>query len=269
MPEPQKMPEPKTLEYNKWAWDLYAPHSESPYDYMLADGGRGASKTFEFTQALAYKGHIEPLRIAVGREHLKSIDESAKPELEDRIKRFGLMRAGCYRSTQTSIDHENGTHIFFIGLSKLSEEDIKGLAMLDILWNEEAHRTSHASLELILPTLRKDGAQYWGSWNQKNRNDAISKLLKALKGDPLVWHRHLTHKDNKFFTERNERERLRFKAQYPKRYAHVWEGKFDDFSEKRKVLPYDLLQLWRRCLAETPSARRVFHRRPRCSRHRR
>ena len=53
---------------------------------------------------------------------------------------MGLMRADCYRVTNTSIDHANGTHIFFIGLSKVSEEDIKGLAFVDILWIEEGHQ---------------------------------------------------------------------------------------------------------------------------------
>ena len=237
------MPEPRILKYNKWAFDLYAPLAESPYDYMFAEGGRGSSKTYELTQALIYKAHFEPLRIAVAREHLKSIDESAKPELEERIKQFGLMGAHGYKTTKTSIDHANGTHIFFIGLSKLSEEDIKGLAMVDILWNEEAHRTSHASWRLLRPTIRKDTAQIWASWNNKYRNDAISKFLKDNKRDPRVWHRHVTYRNNKFFTARNDRDRLRDKAQNPKRYGHIWEGDFDDASEKRKVLPYGLLRL--------------------------
>ena len=77
------------IEYNSWAEELYTPHSASPYDYMLADGGRGSSKTYEITQSLIIKGHAEPLRIAVAREHLKSIDESAKPELEERARILG------------------------------------------------------------------------------------------------------------------------------------------------------------------------------------
>ena len=143
---------------------------------MLIPGGRGSSKTYEVTQALAIKGHQQPLRIGVAREHLKSIDESAKPELEERMRSLGLLRPGCYGPTRSFIDHPNGTHFFFIGLSKLSEEDIKGLAMVDILWVEEAHRMSHSSWTLLDPTIRKENAQIWATWNPKYRTDAIDKF---------------------------------------------------------------------------------------------
>ena len=48
--------------------------------------------THEITQALAYRGSLESLRICVAREHLKSIDESAKPELEATDGHYGHPR---------------------------------------------------------------------------------------------------------------------------------------------------------------------------------
>ena len=75
---------------NPWAEPLYRFPSE--YDYRIVSGGRGSSKTHEFTNALIVLGHMMPLRICVAREHLKSLDESAKPELEERIREMGLMR---------------------------------------------------------------------------------------------------------------------------------------------------------------------------------
>ena len=234
---------PKQIEYNSWAEEFYVPHGDTNYDYMLAEGGRGSSKTYEITQSLVVKGHQSALRICVAREHLKSIDESAKPELEDRILGFGLLRDDCYKVTKKTIDHANGTHFFFIGLSKLSEEDIKGLAMVDIVWVEEAHRMSHASWDLLVPTIRKDGAQIWCSWNNKYRTDAISKFQIDNQFDKRVWHRHVTFRDNLFFTDRNERDRIRYKSKNPDRYPHIWEGGFDDASAEQKVLPYALLML--------------------------
>ena len=228
---------------NPWAEPLY--RFPSPYDYRIVSGGRGSSKTHEFTNALIVLGHMMPLRICVAREHLKSLDESAKPELEERIREMGLMRADCYRVTNTSIDHANGTHIFFIGLSKVSEEDIKGLAFVDILWIEEGHQISHASWELADPTIRKDNAEIWVSFNPKYAYQ-IAWQLAQRKGNPRYWITHVTWRDNEHFTGRNDRSRLDSKEENPLRYEHIWEGGLDELSEARKVLPMYLL---RQCVA--------------------
>ena len=225
---------------NRWATDLYRPHGELDVDYMLIDGGRASSKTWEVTQALAVKAAQRPMRIAIAREHLKSIEESAKPELESRIKALGLPG---YRIMKNSIEHENGSHFFFIGLSRMSEEDIKGLAAVDIAWVEEAHRMSHGSWELLRPTIRKDDAQIWATWNPKYRTDAISQFQRAVRHDRRVWYRRVNWRDNAYFTKRSNRDRIRDKNDNPERYAHIWEGEYDDVSAKRKVLPYALARL--------------------------
>ena len=236
-------PPVKRIAYNPWAEPLYAQHGTTPYDYMLVDGGRGSSKTYEVSRSLIIKGHQQPLRIVVAREHLKSIDESAKPELEERIKELGLMADWGYRVTRSSIDHAIGTHIFFVGLSRLSEDDIKGLAMVDIAWLEEAQYISPASLDLLRPTIRKDDSQILATYNQTFRTDAISKFQVAMKGNPRVWHRHVTYTNNKFFTARNDRDRLDDMELNPDQYAHVWEGDFDDLSGDKRFLPYALIQM--------------------------
>ena len=239
-------PRETVIENNEWAEGLYV--FPSPYDYRIMGGGRGSSKTYEITQALAVNGHDRPIRICVAREHLKSIDESAKPELEDRMRNLGLLRPDCYRTTRTSIDHANGTHIFFIGLSTVSEEDIKGLAMVDILWVEEAHRMSQRSWELVYPTVRKDNAEIWLSFNPQYRHQVAWKLSQ-MKDDPLFWIRHLTWRDNIYFTARNNRDRLRDKRDNPLLYDHVWEGQPNDQGAANKILPYGML---RKCVEAWP-----------------
>lgn len=226
------------IHYNPWAEYLYRFPGE--HDYRIMYGGRGSSKTFEVTRALILHGHAKPLRIAVAREHKVSITESAQPELIERATDLGLVRPDCYRATRNAIDHENGTHIFFIGLSVVSEEDIKGLSQVDILWIEEAHRMSHSSWEMVYPTIRKEQSEIWLTFNPKYRTDAAWKLAQS--SDPSMWIRKVNWRDNYFFTARNERSRLRDKRENPDRYAHIWEGEPDDVSEKRKVLPYALLE---------------------------
>ena len=230
------------LKANEWAGDLYRPHGSMPYDYIIAYGGRSSSKTFEFSQALALKGAMQPLRICIAREHLKSITESAKQEIEDRASALGLVGPGGYKASQYKIDHANGTHVFFIGLSKVSEEDIKGLAQVDIVWVEEAHTMSHSSLELLRPTIRKTHSQIWFSYNPKYRTDAIAKFQQDTMNDPRVWQRRINWSDNFALSDKSKRDRVRFMESEPERYAHIWEGEYDDVSDKRKVLPFALLR---------------------------
>lgn len=234
---------------NPWAEPLYIYPSQ--WDYRVMFGGRGASKTHEISKALIYHGHQRPLRIAVAREHKVSIGESAQPELIARAEEFGILRPDCYRATRTSIDHVNGTHIFFIGLSTVSEEDIKGLAKVDILWIEEAHQMSHSSWRLVYPTIRKDGSEIWISFNPQYRHQIAWQLAQRTH-NPRYWIRRVTWRDNDHFTARNNRDRLDDKADNPLMYDHIWEGQPDDAGAAKKVLPYNLL---RKCVDS-------YHKRP-------
>ena len=226
---------------NKWARPLYKRHGDLDARYVLVDGGRGSSKTFEISQALTIKGHLDALRICVAREHLKSIQESAKIELEDRARHMGIIGPLAYTFAEHKIDHSNGTHFFFISLSKLSEEDIKGLSLVDIIWIEEAHTMSARSWELLRPTIRKPGSQIICSWNPRYRTDAIADFMERVKDEPRVWYRRVNFNDNRYFTPELEEERLLMQRTEPERYDHIWLGEYDDASAKRKVLPYALL----------------------------
>ena len=227
---------------NTWAWPLYERHGELDVRYFLVDGGRGSSKTYEISQSLVIKGYRDPLRICIAREHLKSIQESAKIELEDRARSLGMVGPGGYKFAEHKIDHVNGTHFFFISLSKLSEEDIKGLSLVDIVWVEEAHTMSARSWELLRPTIRKPGSQFICSWNPRHRTDAISDFMERVKDEPRVWYRRVNFTDNRHFTPELEEERLLMQRTDPERYDHIWLGEYDDVSAKRKVLPFALLE---------------------------
>ena len=125
----------------------------------------------------------------------------------------------------------------------ITEEDIKGLALVDLTWIEEAQYVSQASMDLLRPTIRKDYSQILATYNQTFRTDAISKFQVAMKGNPRVWHQHVTYANNEFFTARNDRDRLDDMELNPDQYAHVWEGDFDDLSGDKRFLPYALIQM--------------------------
>ena len=133
----------------EWAGPLF-----DHYRYKVLYGGRSSSgKTEAVAAALVVQGAQEPLTMAIVREHLESITKSAKPALEKWIQRLGLEGREDYHILKTEIRHANGTRMFFSGMSKVSEEDIKGWHDVNRTWYEEAHMMSIRSRNLLYPTV--------------------------------------------------------------------------------------------------------------------
>ena len=58
--------------------------------YRAVYGGRGSAKSHSFAQALVLKAAEKPLRIGCYREIQKSIRDSVKRLLDDKIRQSGL-----------------------------------------------------------------------------------------------------------------------------------------------------------------------------------
>src|SRR6185503_7772278 len=104
--------------------------------------------------------------------------------------------------------------------------EIKSTEGIDICWVEEAEKVSDASWELLIPTVRKENSEIWISFNTKQPTDATyRRFIFEADEDMLV--KKVSYKDNPFFPQVLEKERLRLKAKDPKAYEHIWEGEFD------------------------------------------
>lgn len=218
-----------------WATPLF-----EPFRRKILYGGRGSGKSWAIAAALIILAHLTPLRIACVREHQKSLRESAKRNLADMIKRLGL--SAHYTILDSEIRHRNGSLFFFAGLSTVSEEDIRGWEDVDIVWVEEAHRMSNSSWEILRNTIRKRGSEIWMSFNPKNRYDPAYRHFVARRPrDSFIL--KVNYMDNPWFPDELETNRQEDLANEPERYPHIWLGEPDDVSDKRKVLPYHLLEL--------------------------
>ena len=224
--------------------DMVCIEVDAPDSMFLA--GRSmipTHNTWSVATALPALGHQRRMRIVCVREHQKSIEESAKQEIELQIRRLGLER--YYKITDQHIDHrENGTHFFFRGLSTVQEEDIKGWADVDVAWVEQAEMMSASSWEILDPTIRKHGAEIWLTFNPKNRYDPAYKTFVA-QGRDNAWVRKVNYNDNPWFEDDTSLAQLRRDSEKyePESYAHIWLGEPDDEGAERKVLPYAIMDL--------------------------
>jgi len=217
-------------------------------------GGRGGGKTYEVAQALPilaaagednYFGR--PLRILLAREKQKSIRESSLAEIWTAICRIGLPG---FKKYKMEIAHENGSLFMTAGLSSVTEESLKSMHGIDIVWVEEAHKISQMSMDLLEPTIRKPDSEIIYSMNIRNRGDAVAKKYvygsHAEEEGAVV--RKILLKDNaapKDVLQELFRQAKIMQKYEPDKYKHIWLGEPDDVGGGRKILRYGDL---RKCL---------------------
>lgn len=203
-----------------------------PSRYKGLHGGRGGMKSHFFAEMLVERCLIrkEGCRAVCIREIQKTLAQSAKKLLEDKIKFFGL--ESDFRVLTSQIEGPNDSLIIFNGMQDHNASSIKSLEGFDVAWIEEAQSLSQRSLDLLRPTIRLEGSEIWASWNPDKNTDPIDVLLRK-DPPPNSIVLETSYHDNPFFPEvlRTEMEWDR-RRDYEK-YEHVWEGGYQQHSEAR------------------------------------
>jgi phage terminase large subunit len=208
-----------------------------PARYKGAHGGRGSGKSHFFAEALIEKAIMQPgLRWACIREVQKSLEQSVKRLLEDKIVSLGVSH--LFDIKQFDISTPGGGVIIFQGMQNHTADSIKSLEGFDGAWVEEAQSLSQRSLELLRPTIRKeysDGttSEIWFSWNPREKTDPIDAFLRGDEPYPGSVVVQANFADNPWFPEVLRQEMEYDKRRDPDKYAHVWLGKYRRNSEAR------------------------------------
>lgn len=194
----------------------------SPSRYKVAYGGRGSSKSWSFAKALLLQAFSSPQRVLCTREVQKSIKESVKRLLDDQIQAMGL--GSFFDSTETEIRGNNGSMFVFAGLANHTVESIKSYEGIDRVWIEEAQTVSKKSLDILVPTIRKEGSEIWVSFNPELDTDEVWKRYVE-NAPPNCVSVSVNYSDNPWFPAVLEAERIHCKATNPSDYDWIWEGK--------------------------------------------
>ena len=210
---------------------VFLPFME-PSRYKAAYGGRGSAKSHFFAELLVEHHVLYPgLRSVCIREVQKTLAQSAKKIIEDKIKKHNLEDKG-FKILNDKIETPGDGVIIFQGMQDHTSESIKSLEGFGIAWCEEAQTLSKRSLELLRPTIRDSGiekfsAEIWFSWNPTRKTDAVDELFRGEKGPPknsivvkANWN------NNPWFPSVLEAERKDDQENRPDSYDHVWEGDY-------------------------------------------
>lgn len=143
-------------------------------------GGRFSLKSHTVARYLLIRARQEKVRIGCFREFQNSISDSSYQLLADLITKYELKE---FELTKNSIINTvTKSEFLFKGLWN-NEQSIKSIEGIDIAWVEEAQTISEKSIEILTPTVRKDGSQIIYTYNRLYEEDPVHKRL-VIEGRP-------------------------------------------------------------------------------------
>ena len=215
--------------------EVFAPLLQ-PARYKGAHGGRGSGKSHFFAElacedALRFPGEFgEGLRFACIREVQKSLKDSAKKLIEDKIAKFGLTAREGFKVYSDVIALPADGIVTFDGMQDHTADSFKSKEGFHRAWVEEAQSLSDRSLTMLRPTIRWESgdafSELWFGWNPQRPTDPVDMLLRGpnLPTSAIVVQANWKH--NPWFPRVLEEERTDDLRNSPEKYAHIWEGEY-------------------------------------------
>lgn len=214
---------------------LKDPTTKERLDHLVFYSGRGTGKSVAVAQGIIFHTNKnKKMRAVVCRQFGSSIDESAQQELRSAAKMMGL--EDHYDWTSRIITHKiTKSTITFMGLER-NLGSIKGLSGVDAVWVEEAADISQSALDFLIPTIRKPGSIIIYTLNPRNKNDAVAKtfIFNQYPNSLVV---RLSTSDNKFWTDKLQRDMDAMRAIDPDGARVIWDGEFLGATDKVFIKP--------------------------------
>ena len=214
--------------------------------YKGAFGGRGSGKSHFFAELLVERAILQPgLRAACVREVQKSLKNSVKLLVEDKIRKLGVSHS--FEVLEAEIRTPGGGVIIFQGMQNHTADSIKSLEGFDVAWVEEAQSLSQRSLDLLRPTIRKAGSELWFSWNPNKPDDPVDALLRGPSPPVDSAVVEVNWNDNPWLPAELKADLEDDRRRDPDKFLHVWGGQYALNSEAR------VFRNWRVEEFETPA----------------
>lgn len=228
------------VEVPRKLWPLLGDHR-----YKGLYGGRGGMKSHFFAERMVL-AHLNPgERSLCAREFQRTLDESSKKLIEDKIDKFGLKKHG-FVVKHTCIETPGDGIILFEGLRNHTAHSLKSLEALRRAWIEEAQTLSEQSLKILTPTIRYEDketgweSELWFSWNPDDPKDPVDQLFRGPKKDPRAICVEVNWDDNPWFPNVLRKDMEWVRRTDPDMYQHVWAGGYNRKSSARVFKNYSV-----------------------------
>jgi len=222
----------------------------APARYKGAHGGRGSGKSHFYADLIVERCLREFTRAVCVREIQRSLEQSVKRLIEDKIAEHGL--ESKFKVLESRIEAPHGGVIIFQGMQNHTSQSIKSLEGYHVAWVEEAQSLSQSSLTLLRPTIRVPNSEIWFSWNPRSPKDAVDNFLRREPpADSVVV--EANYEDNPWFPDGLRADMEYDRRRDPERYKHVWLGQYQTTSEAR------VFHNWKIEEFETPREAVFYH----------
>jgi len=194
-------------------------------------GGRFSLKSHTVARYLLIQARLQKTRIACFREFQSSIADSSHQLLADLINLYELKE---FEITNNSIINKlNGSDFLFKGMHR-NEQSIKSIEGIDIAWVEEAQSVSKLSIDVLTPTVRKEGSRIIYTYNRLLEDDPVHQRL-VLEGRPNTLVINVNYDIAMKYKMMPEIIRLEMEDDREKRpalYKHKWLGEPNSLERK-------------------------------------
>lgn len=192
-------------------------------------GGRGSAKTRTFAKMTAVRAHMWDMagrsgQILCGRQYMNSLADSSLEEIKAAILSEPLLMPHFDIGEKYIKTRSGRIYYSFTGLDR-SLDSIKSKARILLGWVDEAEPVTDEAWVKLIPTLREEDSELWATWNPESERAPAHKRFRAVK-DPRYKVVEMNWRDNPWFPEKLNRDRLRDKRDRPDQYDHIWEGSF-------------------------------------------
>lgn len=195
----------------------------APKRYKGAYGGRGGAKSHFFAEQSIVKCFAGHARGVCIREVQNSIKDSVKQLLSDKIVKLGV--SDYFEILDTEIRGPNNSLLIFKGMQSYNAANIKSLEAYDFGWVEEAQTLSQHSLDLLRPTIRKEGSELWFSWNPRHKTDPVDAFFRSKQREDAI-SVFINWRDNPWFPDVLHKEMLQDFEDDPDKAEHIWNGAY-------------------------------------------
>lgn len=193
--------------------------------YFVLEGGRGGGKSQSIARFILYLASRYNIRVVCGREVQNSIAESVYSLFTDLIRSYQL---DFDIQSQKITSRKTGSVINFRGFRQQGSFNIQGMEGIDIVWIDEAQALKKDTIDVLIPTIRKENAKIIFTMNRHLYNDPA--YTNFVKRDDCL-HIHIDYIDNPFCTMALKKEAEECKKINLKDYNHIWLGHPLDQSE--------------------------------------
>lgn len=210
------------------------PVFEGKARYRGSFGGRGSGKTRTFALMTAVRGYQWGMegktgQILCGREFMNSLDDSSLEEVKSAISEVPWL-ADYYDVGEKYIRSKDGRVSYVFAGLRRNLDSIKSKARILLAWVDEAETVSDTAWQKLIPTVREHDSEIWVTWNPESKDSATHLRFRKdpPEGAKIV---EMNWRDNPWFPDVLEQERLTDKEKRPESYDHVWEGDFKVHNE--------------------------------------